>query len=120
MNDDRVGSTCRGKQGTYQVTKHLSTGGMGIVYEGFSSNGGNVVIKFPATHMPSGELMIPSYQEKIIVKLKDEATILRELSKFNKKTIVKYIDESSNEKDFFLVMFVAMILFAAPARKEFV
>jgi len=104
MNDDRVGSTCRGKQGTYQVTKHLSTGGMGIVYEGFSSNGGNVVIKFPATHMPSGELMIPSYQEKIIVKLKDEATILRELSKFNKKTIVKYIDESSNEKDFFLVI----------------
>ncbi len=102
---DHIGKQYNGKYGNYKVTKHLASGGMGHVYEAIRQNDGlNVVIKFPTTHMPDGQLMAPSYHSQIVAKLKVESQILRNFVNNRPNSIVKYIDESTQPDSFFLVL----------------
>ena len=72
-----TGKLCRGKKGQYTVTSHISTGGMGSVFEAKDQNNRDVVIKFPATKMPDGHLMSPHYHSQVVDKLKVEAEVLK-------------------------------------------
>ena len=74
------------------------------MYNATDKNGQEVIIKFPATHMPGGVLMEPGYHADIINKLKVEAKVLKNFVKLKPPSIVRYIDESSNPNNFFLVI----------------
>ena len=99
-----IGQLCKGKIGYYTLTSHLSTGGMGHVYEAKDQDSREVIIKFPTTHMPDGRLMAPSYYEKVVDKLKVEAQVLKNFQSLKPKCIVQYVDESHDSNDFFFVM----------------
>ena len=101
---DYVGKQYDGRHGNYKVTKHLASGGMGHVFEAVRNDGLSVVIKFPTTHMPDGQLMAPSYHSQIVDKLKVESQVLKNFMKTKPDSIVKYIDESAHPKNFFLVL----------------
>ena len=104
---DQIGNICQGKNpvcSPYTIIKHLSTGGFGEVYNATDKNGQEVIIKFPATHMPGGVLMEPGYHADIINKLKVEAKVLKNFVNFKPHSVVRYIDEASNPNNFFLVI----------------
>ena len=104
---DQIGNICQGKNpvcSPYTIIKNLATGGFGEVYNATDKNGQEVVIKFPATHMPGGVLMEPDYHAVVIEKLKVEAKVLKNFVNFKPDSIVRYIDESSNPNNFFLVI----------------
>ena len=104
---DQIGNICQGKNpvcSPYTIIKNLATGGFGEVYNATDKNGQEVIIKFPATHMQSGILMAPWYQAAVIDKLKVEAKVLKNFVNFKPDSIVRYIDESSNPNNFFLVI----------------
>ena len=99
-----TGKLCRGKNGQYTVTSHISTGGMGSVFEAKDQNNRDVVIKFPATKMPDGHLMSPHYHSQVVDKLKVEAEVLKNFQILKSKYVVQYIDESYDSNDYFFVM----------------
>ena len=99
-----TGKLCRGKNGQYTVTSHISTGGMGSVFEAKDQNNRDVVIKFPATNMPDGHLMSPYYHSEVVKKLKVEGQVLKNFQTLKPKCIVQYIDESYDSNDYFFVM----------------
>ncbi len=99
-----TGKLCKGKNGQYTITSHLSTGGMGLVYEAKDQNNREVIIKFPATKMPGGHLMSPSYHSEVVKKLKVEGQVLKNFQTLKPKCIVQYIDESCDPNDYFFVM----------------
>jgi serine/threonine protein kinase len=99
-----TGKLCRGKNGQYTVTSHISTGGMGSVFEAKDQNNRDVVIKFPATKMPDGHLMSPHYHSQVVDKLKVEAEVLKNFQNLKSKYVVQYIDESYDSNDYFFVM----------------
>jgi len=82
----------------------LETGGFGEVYTATDKNGREVVVKFPATHMQNGVLMSDNYHAAVIDKLKVEAKVLQNFQKQKPMNIVRYIDESANPNNFFLVI----------------
>ncbi len=99
-----IGNQYNGRCGKYKVTKHIASGGMGHVYEAVRHDGTSVVIKFPTTHMPDGQLMAPSYHSQIVDKLKVESQILKNFVNTKPHSIVKYIDESIQSGTFFLIL----------------
>ena len=104
---DQIGNICQGKNpvcSPYTIIKNLATGGFGEVYNATDKNGQEVVIKFPAQYMPNGILMAPDYHAVVIEKLKVEAKVLKNFVNFKPDSIVRYIDESSNPNNFFLVI----------------
>ena len=104
---NQIGNICQGKNpvcSPYTIIKNLATGGFGEVYNATDKNGQEVVIKFPAHHMPNGILMAPDYHAVVIEKLKVEAKVLKNFVNFKPDSIVRYIDESSNPNNFFLVI----------------
>ena len=98
------GKNFRGKLGSYTITKHLASGGMGHVYEAIDQNRKEIIIKFPTTHMPDGRLMSPGYHTKIIEKLRVESRVLKNFVNSKHHSIVQYLDESYDPNDFFLVI----------------
>ena len=98
------GKNFRGKLGSYTITKHLASGGMGHVYEAIDQNRKEIIIKFPTTHMPDGRLMSPGYHIQVIEKLKVESKVLKNFVNSKHHSIVQYLDESYDPNDFFLVI----------------
>ena len=104
---DQIGDVCQGKNpvsSPYTIIKNLATGGFGEVYIATDKNGQEVVIKFPAQYMQSGILMEPGYHAVVIDKLKVEAKVLKNFEKQKPMNIVRYVDESANPNNFFLVI----------------
>ncbi len=104
---DQIGNICQGKNpvcSPYTIIKHLKTGGFGEVYNATDKNGQEVIIKFPAQYMQSGILMAPDYHAVVIDKLKVEAKVLKNFLNQKQMNIVRYLDESSNPNNFFLVI----------------
>jgi len=104
---DQIGNICQGKNpvcSPYTIIKNLATGGFGEVYNATDKNGQEVVIKFPADHMPNGTLMSPDYHAVVIDKLKVEAKVLKNFVNLKPRSVVRYIDEASNPNNFFLVI----------------
>jgi len=93
-------STIRGKLDTYKIINTLpsSAGGMAQVSFAINSRGQQVVIKTPKITMDGMDDM---RIEKLIV----EAKILKDISgSASQNFVVKYLDESANSNDFFLVI----------------
>ena len=83
----------------------MASGGMGDVFEASGSGStSDVVIKVPATNMPNGTPMSPNYHAMIVEKLRSEARILKNISRTKPASIVRYVDESKNQDEFFLVV----------------
>lgn len=101
---DYVGKHIRGSTGTYKVVKHIASGGMGHIYEAANGSSQNVVVKFPATKMPDGSPMSPGYHAQVVEKLKVESQVLKNFSQARPPSIVRYVDESADPHDFFLVI----------------
>ena len=99
----RPGSACRGLKGTYRITKHVATSGMGHVYEAAAPGGDPVIIKFPAS-TAKGKPVDPQLYVLIVEKLKVEAQVLRNFTSSSAPCIVKYVDESADPGMFFLVI----------------
>lgn len=98
-----IGAACQGKNGKYKITKHIASGGMGHVYEAFAANGREVIIKVPTTTKPNGDPLPPVLYDAYVDKLKVESKILKNFTAFTAPSIVKYMDESRDLDDFFLV-----------------
>lgn len=93
-------STIRGKLDTYKIIKTLpaAAGGMASVSFAINSRGQQVVIKSPKI---TGDGM----DDMRIDKLRVEAEILKDISSSaSQNFIVRYLDESANSNDFFLVI----------------
>ena len=93
-------STIRGKFDTYKIIKTLpaAAGGMASVSFAMNSRGQQVVIKSP-------KITNDGNDDMRIDKLRVEAEILKDISGLaSQNFIVKYIDESAQSNDFFLVI----------------
>ncbi|MDA8000135.1 MAG: protein kinase [Alphaproteobacteria bacterium] len=77
---------------------------MGEVYEATDGSSNDVVIKFPITKFKDGRPVPADYYMQIVEKLKVEARILGSFAASNPPSIVKYVDEASDQDDFFLVI----------------
>jgi len=93
-------STIRGKLDTYKIIKTLpaAAGGMASVSFAINSRGQQVVIKSP-------KITGDGNDDMRIDKLRVEAEILKDISgSASQNFIVKYLDESPQSNDFFLVI----------------
>ena len=86
-----------GKSGNYTATKKIAQGGMAEIWLGIDNRGKEVIIKYPRTIGPNDPLLC-------LDKLKVEAKILRELSNPGHSNLVLYIDESTQNNSFYLVL----------------
>lgn len=73
-----------------------------MVYEATGPGGRPVVVKVPIT-TKGGMVMNPSYFAMVVERLKIEAQVLKTLSASGPGNIVRYVDESTDPNDFFLV-----------------
>ena len=93
-------STIQGRLDTYKIIKTLpaAAGGMASVSFAINSRGQQVVIKAP-------KITGDGNDDMRIDKLRVEAEILKDISSSaNQNCIVKYLDESIQSNDFFLVI----------------
>lgn len=96
--DIHAGNVYQGAIGTYTITNLLAEGGMGYVYNATDENGEEVIAKFPKPFPDQ------YYNDLILEKLKVEANILRNFTQENPAHVVKYIDESPDMNNFFLII----------------
>lgn len=86
-----------GNYNNYRITRQIFEGGMGVAYEGIDSSNKSVIIKAPAQKNDSNDILRRT-------KLEIEAKILRELLTPGNNHIVKYIDESRTNNNFYLIL----------------
>ena len=96
------GTVYQGFKGRYEMVGLLAKGGMGEVYTA-RAGGTEVIIKVPTTKTPSGDPVPPALYDAYVERLRVETQILKNFTASGSPFIVKYLDESSDPNNFFLV-----------------